>query len=141
MHPVLVVFSLGLLAMSVLFNAVGLASRHAVWATLAVQNLEAGLAGGAAAGMFALASVAGTPAGSRARRLVTFGTAAQLGGLGLFGAALTVRRVGQSPFPGTGLVALAAGGLALLALAAWLSFELDGAPHGRTARTNPSARW
>jgi uncharacterized membrane protein len=142
-HPVLVVFSLGLLATSVLFDVVGLVSRQGVWTAVALGDLEAGLAGSAVAGGIALMAVAGTLRGSRGRRLVV-ARAAQWGAIGIFSVTLASRRMGHAATPGAASVVLATGGLALAVLAAWLSSTLDGrldGAQGRTARTKPSARW
>ncbi len=144
MPPVLVVFSVGLQAMGVFFAVVGLASRQSVWAAVALRDLEAGLAGSAAAGILAVAAVTGTAPGSRARRLAVGRAAAQIGAVALLGAALVREWSGRAAAPEPGLVVLATGGLGLAALAVWLSRELDGRlgdAQGRTARTKPSARW
>ncbi len=135
MQPVLAFFSVGLLATSVLFDAVSLGSRQAAWAAVALRDLQVGVATGLAAGILALAAVRGTLPGSRQRRLAVGRAAAQWGALGFF----AVAWMGRSA-AGAGTVALSTGGLALAAGAAWLTAVLEGA-QGRTARTNPSARW
>jgi len=142
--PVLVVFSVGLLATSALFDAAGLASGQSAWTAVALRDREAGLAGGVAVGILALAAVAGTLPGSGERRLALGWVAAQWGVIGLLVEGLALRGSGQEAGPGACRVALSTGGLALAVLAAWLSSVLDerlrGA-QGRTARTKPSARW
>ena len=120
-HHVLVVLSLGLLATSVLFDAVGLASRQTVWADAARRDLQVGLAGGAAASVFALAAVIGSLPASRERRMTLLRAAAHLSSLGLFACALVLRR---GRFPSTAALVLCAAGLALGALSAWLSTEI-----------------
>ena len=125
-HPVLVVFSLGLLTLSVIFDLAGLLARRAVWTRVALWDLQLGLAGGAATGVFALASVAATPAASGARRLAVAQLVAHLGALALFGGALWLRRAERDPFPDPSQVVLSAAGLGLGALAAWFAAELAG---------------
>jgi uncharacterized membrane protein len=118
---VLVVFSLGLLATSVLLDVAGLALRQSVWADAARRDLQLGLAGGAAAGLFALAAVVRSLPGSRARRLTLLRAAAQLASLGLFTGALALR---GATFPSTTALCVSAVGLALAAFGAWLALEI-----------------
>jgi uncharacterized membrane protein len=120
-HPVLGFLSLGLLATSVLFDVAGLASRQTVWADAARRDLQLGLAGGAAASVFVLAAVFGSLSGSPARRMAVLRAAAHLVSLTLFAGALALRR---ARFPSTAAVVLAAGGLALGGIGAWLGTEI-----------------
>lgn len=124
MHAVLAVFSLGLLATSVLFDVVGLATRRTVWAEIAYQDLLAGLAGGAAAAVLALVAVARTPPTARSRPATVLRASAQVSAVTLFGGALAVRLMDRTPFPSTTGVILASAGLALGAVAGWLTIEL-----------------
>jgi uncharacterized membrane protein len=122
-HAVLAVFSLGLLATSVLFDVWGLASRRPVWAEIAYQDLVTGLAGAAAAAVLALVAVARTGPASSARPTAVLRASAQISTLALFGGALILRRMERGPSPSTTALVLSAAGLALGALAAWLTLE------------------
>ena len=124
MHAVLAVFSLGLLATSVLFDVVGLAARLPVWGEIAYQDLLGGLAAGGAATVLALVAAARTPLTSGARPAAVLRASAQVSALTLFGGALAVRRMDRGPFPSTTALVLSAAGLALGAVAAWLTVEL-----------------
>ena len=123
-HAVLAVFSLGLLATSVLFDVVGLASHRPVWGEVASQDLVGGLAGGAAAALLSLVAAARTPLVSRSRPAAVLRASAQVSALVLFGGALAVRHMDRGPFPSTTALVLSAAGLAAGAVAAWLTIEL-----------------
>lgn len=125
-HTVLAVFSLGLLATSVLFDVVGLLSGHAVWAEIAVRDLLLGLVTGVASGALSLAALVRTAPASSARPAVVLRATAQGGGLALFGSALALRRLDPGPFPSPTALVLSAAALALGAIAVWLTLELAG---------------
>lgn len=124
MHTVLGVFSLGLLATSVILDVVGLTLRRAVWAEAARSDLQAGLAAGVAAVVLSLVAAGGAPPGSRGRQLAVLRASAEGSALILFGGALAVRVMDAGSFPSTTALVLSAGGLALGAVAAWLGSEL-----------------
>jgi uncharacterized membrane protein len=123
-HAVLAVFSLGLLSTSVLFDVVGLASRRAVWGEIASEDLLGGLAGAGVAALLSLVATARTPMIAPSRPAVVLRASAQVSALVLFGGALTVRHMDRSPFPSTPALVFSAAGLALGAVAAWLTIQL-----------------
>jgi uncharacterized membrane protein len=129
-HTVLAALSLTLLATSVLLDVVGLVSRQPAWGTVAQGDLEAGLSAGAAAGVFAVAAAFGAMPGSRLRRAALLRAAAHVGGLGLFGSALVLRRTEGMLAPTSAVLVLSLGGLVLGAISGWLTVELGGRVSG-----------
>jgi uncharacterized membrane protein len=68
-HPMLVVFPLGLLSLAVLFDALYLALGNDELAVVAFWNITAGLIGGLAAALFGLVDWLAIPGGTRAKRV------------------------------------------------------------------------
>src|SRR5262249_26713881 len=68
-HPMLIVFPLGLLAAAILFDVAYLSSHHIVFAHVAYWNIAGGIIGGLAAAMFGLADWIGIPSGTRAKSI------------------------------------------------------------------------
>jgi uncharacterized membrane protein len=120
---VLVVFSVALLAMSVLFDVVALVAQDARWASLALWDLEVGLGGNAAAGVLALASLRHAVPWSRAGWLASRRALAHLSALVPFGAALVLRQATRHGLAPNAAIVLSAAGLGLVAVAAWLTNE------------------
>jgi uncharacterized membrane protein len=123
-HTALAVFAVGLLATSVLFDVVGLATRRTVWGEIAYQDLLVGLAGMAVAALWAVIDVARTPPVAPERPATLLRASAQFSALALFGGALGVRWMDRSLFPSTTALVLSAGGLALGAVGASLTIAL-----------------
>jgi uncharacterized membrane protein len=69
MHPILIVFPLGLLATALLFDIIDKAGGPTVAATVAFWNIETGIIGRLLAAVFGLWDWAAIPGGTRARRL------------------------------------------------------------------------
>jgi uncharacterized membrane protein len=68
-HQMLIVFPLGLLGMSVVFDLVFLASDHPTFSAVAYWMMVAGIAGGLAAAPFGLLDWLAIPPNSRAKRV------------------------------------------------------------------------
>src|SRR5689334_4935974 len=83
-HPMLMVFPLGLLGMSVVFDIIGLATKSVVWGTVAYWNIAAGLVSGLIAGAFGLVDYLSIPSGTRAARVGLFHALLNVVVLGLF---------------------------------------------------------
>jgi uncharacterized membrane protein len=71
-HPMLVVFPLGLLSTAVVFDILYVATGNADLATFSFWALVAGIVGGLAAAIFGLIDWLGLPAGTRAKRIGAF---------------------------------------------------------------------
>jgi uncharacterized membrane protein len=66
-HPMLVVFPLGLLATAVIFDIVGLSTGNAAWHGISFWMIAAGIIGGLLAAVFGLIDWIGIPWGTRAK--------------------------------------------------------------------------
>src|SRR5687768_11586485 len=71
-HPMLIVYPLGLLSTAVLFDVLYLATNNPDLATFSFWALAAGLVGGLAAAVFGLIDWMAIPKGTRARRVGAF---------------------------------------------------------------------
>ena len=125
-HPLLVSFPLGMLAVSVIFDVAALASQEAVWSEVARWDLATGIVGGALAGSFTLLHAAALPRGTQAATMAMARALLHLGGLALFTAALVLRTVQRAPVPSTAGLSLSALGLACACGSAWLGTQLAG---------------
>jgi hypothetical protein len=117
---VLVVFSVALLAMSVLFDVAALTWHSKATAEVAAVNLEAAIAAALVSGVIATLRVLLTPAWSRARSLASYRAAAQLATAALAAAALALR---QRPLPPGAFLLLSIAAASAGALSAWLAGE------------------
>jgi uncharacterized membrane protein len=121
-HQMLVVFPLGLLATSVVFDVLARLAGRSDWAVVGYWALTAGIVGAVLAAPFGLADWLKVPEGTRARRI------GALHGLGnavvsaLFVAAWCMREPGE-PAEGWSL-ACSLGGAGLALVTAWLGGEL-----------------
>src|SRR5918997_6798782 len=71
-HPMLIVYPLGLLSAAVLFDVLYLITGNGDLATFSFWALAAGLVGGLGAAVFGLIDWLGIPRGTRARRIGAF---------------------------------------------------------------------
>ncbi|HEX8629785.1 MAG TPA: DUF2231 domain-containing protein [Catenuloplanes sp.] len=123
-HPILVMFPLGLLFTAVIFDAADLAGGPALLGEVAYYNIVAGLIGGALAAAAGLVDLVAIPRGTRAKRVAVTHALVNLGMLALFLTIALIRAGAEHRVAGAGLfiaelVALAGGGLG-----AWLGGEL-----------------
>lgn len=68
-HPMLIVFPLGLFATAVIFDIIYLITKTAVLASVSYYMIAAGIIGGLLAAVFGFLEWLGMPGGTRARRL------------------------------------------------------------------------
>jgi uncharacterized membrane protein len=121
-HQMLIVFPLGLLATSLVFDIVHLATGNPYWAGISYWMIAAGIVGGLLAAVFGLIDWTGIPSGTRAKRI---GAAHGLGNVavvGLFGASFALRHYGG--MFDTGPVVLSGLGVMLALVTGWLGGEL-----------------
>jgi uncharacterized membrane protein len=71
-HPMLVVFPLGLLATSLIFDVIYLATKDAKWTNMAFYLIGAGVIGGLLAAVFGLIDWLAIPNGTRAKMIGTW---------------------------------------------------------------------
>ena len=122
-HPMLIVFPLGVLPVSFLFDILYLISRNEQWARVSFYLIPVGVLGGLVAAVFGLIDWLSIPRGTRARRVGVLHGLANVVVVGLFGMSW-VLRVEQPEAPETVMVALSGIGLVLASFAGWLGGEL-----------------
>ncbi|WBB65361.1 DUF2231 domain-containing protein [Micromonospora sp. WMMD812] len=123
-HPMLVMFPVGLLVTAVLFDVADTVGGPDVLGEVAYWNIAVGLVGGllaAVAGAFDLLAI---PAGTRAKRVALTHAAANLAVILLFAAVWAVRLNAESRAAGGALIAIEVVALAILGVSAWLGGEL-----------------
>lgn len=123
-HPMLIVYPLGLLSSAVVFDVLYVITGNTDLATVAFWALIAGLIGGLAAAVFGLIDWLAIPKDTRARRIGAFHGGGNLVVVVLFGLSLIARWSTPAYLPDVLplLLALLGGGLALVT--AWLGGEL-----------------
>ena len=122
-HPMLIVFPLGLLGAAVIFDIIRLATGNGYWSEIAFWMIAAGIAAGLIAAPFGLIDWLAIPSGTRASRIGFVHGFGNVVVLGLFALSWWMRR----DAPGVpDMLALAASFLGFfLALATgWLGGEL-----------------
>jgi uncharacterized membrane protein len=122
-HQMLIVFPLGLLGMSVVFDLVHLMMDDAVFAAVAFWMLVAGIAGGLVAAPFGLVDWLGIPRNTRARRVGALHGLGNLVVIVLFLGSALLRREDTAAPPAAAYVCSLAGVLLAL-VTAWLGGEL-----------------
>lgn len=121
-HQMLIVFPLGLLATSVVFDVIGLISGGATWPLVAFWTMAAGIVGALIAAPFGLVDFLAIPRGTRARRIgVVHGAGNAVVAL-LFLASWLLRSPRE--FPSAEALALSFGGAVLALVTGWLGGEL-----------------
>src|SRR5262245_38742904 len=66
-HPILIVFPLGLLIMALIFDVIYFATDNPAFATVAFWDIAAGIVGGLVAAVFGLVDWLNIPSGTRAK--------------------------------------------------------------------------
>ncbi|KAB1138876.1 DUF2231 domain-containing protein [Micromonospora sp. DT46] len=123
-HPMLVMFPVGLLVTAVLFDLVDTVGGPDFLGEVAYWNITVGLIGGllaAAAGTFDLLAI---PSATRAKRVALTHAAANVAVILLFAAIWVVRLNAESRAAGGALIAIEVVALAILGVSAWLGGEL-----------------
>jgi uncharacterized membrane protein len=123
-HPLLVVFPLGLLLVSVILDVIGAVTRQPIWGTVACWNIVVGIACGIVAGIFGLIDLAEIPSQTRAATVGVVHAVLNLAVLGLFSASLVLRALDVSLLPSVPAIILSVAGLALAGVSSWLGNEL-----------------
>jgi uncharacterized membrane protein len=122
-HPMLIVFPLGLLATAVIFDLIGLVANAPLWHRLAFYMIAAGVIGGLAAAVPGWLDWFAIPRRTRAKRIGLWHGGGNVVMLGLFILGWVLRR--ETPdVPSTGAVVAGVGGAVLALLTGWLGGEL-----------------
>lgn len=122
-HPMLIVFPLGLLGAAVVFDIIYLIAGNAQWTLAAYYMIGAGVIGGLAAALFGWLDWLGIPGGTRAKRLGLWHGLGNTAVLALFILSWVLRRDIPAE-PPTGAIVAGLSGVVLSVIAAWLGGEL-----------------
>lgn len=123
-HPVLVMFPLGLFAMAVLFDLGNLGGAPAILGSLAYWNIVAGLFGGIAVAIALAIDLMFVPNGTVAKRRGVLQGLVNMGVLLLFAVILMLRMSNPDRVAGGGLFFIELLALAGAVYAAWYGGEL-----------------
>ncbi|HEY8533464.1 MAG TPA: DUF2231 domain-containing protein [Micromonospora sp.] len=123
-HPMLIVFPLGLLATSVIFDILHFVTGRHGFQISAGYTIAAGIIGGLIAGLFGLIDWAGIPSGTRAKRIGAVHGLGNVVVLLLFAGSWMIRARAIDWQPNGLALILSFAGLLLAAVTAWLGGEL-----------------
>lgn len=122
-HPMLIVFPLGLLAASLVFDIISLASGNGDWSVSAFYMIAGGIVGGLGAAVFGLADWLAIPAGTRAKAIGAWHGIGNVVVVGLFAISWGLR-FSDRHHTAAGPLVLSIIGVALALVTGWLGGEL-----------------
>jgi uncharacterized membrane protein len=122
-HPMLIVFPLGLLGTAVVFDIIYLVSSHSQWTVAAYYMIGAGVIGGLAAAVFGWLDWFAIPGGTRAKRIGLWHGAGNVVVLAFFILSWVLRR-DSAMEPPTGAIVAGLVGVVLAVVTSWLGGEL-----------------
>jgi uncharacterized membrane protein len=122
-HPMLIVFPLGLLATAVIFDVIHLISGDPQWTVVAYYMIGAGIIGGLAAAATGWLDWFAIPHGTRAKRIGLWHGLGNVVMLALFALSWLLRRDAPG-MPPTGAIVASLAGAVLAAVTGWLGGEL-----------------
>jgi uncharacterized membrane protein len=123
-HPMLIVFPLGLLATAVIFDVLYWATGNGDLATFSYWAIPAGLIGGLAAALFGLIDLLAIPGDTRAKRVALFHGGGNVVVLALFATSFVARSGSAQYLPNPAPLVLGLLGAGLALVTAWLGAEL-----------------
>jgi uncharacterized membrane protein len=121
-HPILVVYPLGLLSTAVVFDVIYLITGNTLWTTVSFWMIAAGIVGGLMAAFFGLIDFLGIPRQTRARKIGLIHGLVNLATLILFAVSWLLRQ--GLPEPSVQALALSFVGVLVASLGGWLGGEL-----------------
>ena len=124
LHPILIVFPLGLLGTSVVYDFLHARDKNPKTAATAQAMIASGIAGGLAAAVPGLIDWMAIPPNTRAKQIGQVHGLGNVGVLGLFGASWLLRRKQPDYAPTTTAVLLSLAGAGLAGFTGWLGGEL-----------------
>jgi uncharacterized membrane protein len=124
-HQMLIVFPLGVLAMSLFFDLIALGAGWSKLHEAAFYMIAAGVISGLAAAVFGLIDFLAVPAGTRAKRIGALHGSGNVVVVILFAASWFLRR-DEPAHPGTLAIALSVVAAGLATVTGWLGGELVG---------------
>lgn len=122
-HPILIVFPLGLLATAVIFDVIALVGKNPFWFQLSFWMIAAGIIGGLVAAIFGLVDWMAIPSNTRAYRIGLLHGAGNLVVVLLFAGSWVMRRADPMD-PTSFALALSFCGVVLALGTGWLGGEL-----------------
>lgn len=122
-HPMLVVFPLGLLGMAVIFDVLALALGSGYWSEIALWMMVAGVVTGLLAAPFGLIDWIAIPAGTRAKRIGALHGVGNVIVVLVFAASAWLRWPTPQE-PSAPALLLSFGGFVLALITGWLGGEL-----------------
>lgn len=122
-HPILIVFPLGLLSTAVIFDGVYLVTGNGRWAEISFWMIAAGIIGGLASAIFGLIDLLAIPPGTRAQAIGLWHGGGNIVVVILFGVSWLLRRDAPNN-PQTSALILSFAGAGLSVLTGWLGGEL-----------------
>ena len=123
-HPMLIVFPLGLLATAVAFDILYLITDRTGFSVAAAYAIAAGVIGGLVAAVFGLVDWLAIPSGTRAKQVGTLHGVGNVVVVGLFAASWLLRAGGDRWEPGVAALICSFVGVALALFTGWLGGEL-----------------
>jgi uncharacterized membrane protein len=123
-HPMLIVFPLGLLIMALIFDGIYLATDNTAFATTAFWNIGAGCIGGLAAAVFGLIDWLAIPHNTRAKAVGAWHGVMNVVVVLLFAASFLSRLAVPTYLPGAWHMTLEILAVSIGAVSGWLGGEL-----------------
>jgi uncharacterized membrane protein len=123
-HPMLIVFPLGLLTTAVILDVLRLITDRGSFQVSAAHAMAAGIVGGLVAALFGLVDWLAIPAGTRARRVGALHGLGNLVVTGLFAVSWLLRAASDGWHASALALVFSFAGLALSGATAWLGGEL-----------------
>ncbi|HET9913044.1 MAG TPA: DUF2231 domain-containing protein [Anaerolineales bacterium] len=123
-HPMLIVFPIGLLATAVIFDSIYLAANNPILATVSFYMIAAGVIGGLFAAIFGFIDWLALPNNSRAKNIGLWHGLGNVVIVGLFAVSWLLRADNVNFVPDTLALFLSLAGFALALITAWIGGEL-----------------
>ena len=122
-HPILIVFPLGLLATAVIFDVISLVTGNGKWSDMAFYLIAAGIVGGIVAAIFGFIDWLAIPKGTRAKSVGLWHAVGNDVALILFAVSWWLRW-GRTTDPGALALVLSFAGSGVTLVSGWLGGEL-----------------
>jgi uncharacterized membrane protein len=123
-HPMLVVFPLGLFVVAVVFDLLLVGTDNSTLALVSFWNIAAGIVGGLLAAVFGAIDWLAIPAGTRAKRIGLLHGVGNVIVVGLFALSWWMRWTSVDYVPSSAAIAVGILGVMLAAVTGWLGGEL-----------------
>ena len=123
-HPMLIVFPLGLFVAAVAFDIIYLVTGNRAFATVSFWNIAGGVLGGLAAALFGFSDWFAIPAGTRAKSVGLWHGGGNVLVVALFALSWLLRMGARDNAPDMVAIALGLAGAGIGAVTGWLGGEL-----------------